>query len=86
MNQAANDPLEPLELSPEELQRITSRRQHAAQARVLAHLGIPYHRHPIDGHVIVGRAAARAALAKATDAPGEGREEASNGINWQKKA
>jgi len=77
---------EPLELSPEELQRITSRRQHAAQARVLAHLGIPHHRHPIDGHVIVGRDAARAALSKATDAPGEGREEASDGINGQKKA
>ncbi|NVM91129.1 hypothetical protein FHT32_004793 [Variovorax sp. SG517] len=35
---------------------------------------------------IVSRDAARAALAKATNQPGDGREEASNGLNWSKRA
>ncbi len=83
MPSAAN---EPLELTPDELKRITRRSRYAAQARVLEHLGIPHHRHPIDGTAIVGRDAARAALAKATNKPGEGREEASNGLNWGKQA
>jgi hypothetical protein len=83
MPSAAN---EPLELTPDELKRITRRSRYTAQARVLEHLGIPHHRHPVDGTAIVGRDAARAALAKATNKPGEAREEASNGLNWSKQA
>ena len=83
MPSAAN---EPLELTPDELKRITRRSRYVAQARVLEHLGIPYHRHPVDGTAIVSRDAARTALAKATNKPGEGREEASNGLNWSKQA
>jgi len=77
---------EPLELTPDELKRLTKRTRYTAQARVLEHLGIPHHRHPIDGSAIVGRDAVRTALAKATDRPGEGREDASNGLNWSKRA
>lgn len=77
---------EPLVLTPEELQRITKRTRPTAQARVLEHLGIPHLRHPIDGSVVAGRAAALRALAVATDAPGRDRGEASNGLNWSKQA
>ncbi|WPH22271.1 DUF4224 domain-containing protein [Variovorax paradoxus] len=76
----------PMVLTPEELQRITKRTRPSAQARVLDHLGIPHLRHPIDGSVVAGRAAALRALAAATDLPGKDREEASNGLNWSKKA
>lgn len=79
---------EPPELTPEELQRITKRRQHAAQARVLEILGIPYMRHPLDGSVLVGREALRRVLAGTLSTPGDGRPDAANspGIDWSKKA
>ncbi|WP_431106701.1 DUF4224 domain-containing protein [Variovorax paradoxus] len=76
----------PILLTPEELQRITKRTRPTAQARVLEHLGIPHLRHPIDGSVVVGREAALKALTAATDTPGAGRQEASNGLNWSKHA
>lgn len=86
---SATEIIEPtIELTPSELLRITKRKQHSAQARVLASLGVPHHRHPVDGHVLVDREALRRALAHATDSPGQGQPSASNasGIDWSKKA
>lgn len=70
---------EPPELTPEELQRITKRRQHAAQARVLGLLGIPYRRHPMDGSILVGRQALTQALHREQADTGT---EPSSGIQW----
>lgn len=78
-----------VELTPDELRRITKRKQHVAQARVLARLNIPFKRHPIDGSMVVGREAVNRSLLMATpsiESPGTGRPVAANGINWKTQA
>jgi hypothetical protein len=56
-------PAEALTLSKEEIVELTGLRQYTAQARALTRLKIPHSRRSIDGSLIVGREAARAALA-----------------------
>lgn len=51
-----------LTLSPDELRELTRRDRPAAQARVLAALGVPFKAHPTDGVLVVSRMAAEKAL------------------------
>lgn len=51
-----------LVLSRDEIQAITGCWQHAAQARALTRLKIPFQRRTIDGSCIVGREAASRAM------------------------
>lgn len=44
-----------LTLTEDELVTLTRRKQPCAQARVLAQLGVPFQRHPVDGHCVVWR-------------------------------
>jgi hypothetical protein len=64
-------------LSDEELIDVTHRRKPSAQARALAHLGVPHRRRP-DGTVLVSRAAVDAAL----QGPIVNHHSAANGLNW----
>lgn len=47
----------------DELEQLLHRQRPTAQARVLTMLGIPFLRHPLDGTIIVARAALERALA-----------------------
>lgn len=49
-------------LSVDELYALTRRHAPAAQARVLTRLGVPFKPHPVDGVLLVSRAAAEAAM------------------------
>lgn len=51
-----------MNLTPEELARLTRRDKPKAQARVLRALGIPFREHPFDAALLVSRTAAEAAL------------------------
>ena len=72
-------PASPPWLTPGELQSATSKKQPAAQAHVLAALGIPFKRRP-DGKLLVGREAVAAALAGATTP-----KVTASGLAWSKK-
>jgi hypothetical protein len=70
-------------LSDDELLEVTRRRQPAAQARILALLGVPYKRRP-DGSLVVSPVAVAAALANApSHIPPP---PAANGLNWSQSA
>ena len=49
-------------LTTDELRSLTNRTQPAAHARVLARLGVPFHRHPFDGTLVVVRTAVERVL------------------------
>jgi hypothetical protein len=67
-------------LSDAEVADATRRRQPAAQARVLAGWGVPFHRRP-DGTLQVGRAAMEAAMLRSTMLPTRPAASA-NGLNF----
>lgn len=69
-------------LSDAELVDITHRKMHSAQARALAGMGVPYKVRP-DGSLLVGRTALERALCATTPTKAQ---DASNGINWTKRA
>lgn len=52
-------------LTAKELRELTLRQRPAAQARILANMGIPFHVHPIDGVLLVARSAVAAKLGTA---------------------
>lgn len=66
-------------LSAEELANLTGRRQHAAQARALSRMGVPFKVRP-DGSLVVGRAA----LEQALGAKAKAAEVLPNGLNWSR--
>jgi len=49
-------------LTPLDLEQVTGRDRPTAQARILRLLGIPFAVHPVDGNLIVSRAAAEKTL------------------------
>ncbi|CAN7543864.1 DUF4224 domain-containing protein [Variovorax sp. LjRoot130] len=82
-------PTEPLTLSKEEIEAMTGLRQYTAQARALTRLKIPHQRRTIDGSLIVGREAARAALAGVPtqrDPAMPAANDDDEGFNWSVRA
>lgn len=62
MAKASSSPLTSIVLTPVDLEQITHRDRPTAQARILRCLGIPFAVHPVDGTLLVSRAAVEAAF------------------------
>jgi hypothetical protein len=69
MAKAPSPPLTTVILTPSDVEQITRRDRPTAQARVLRRLGIPFAVHPVDGNLIVSRAAAETALGASNGTP-----------------